>query len=81
MTNEIKLTAQDLEQLKDDNYFRGVVVTKLAQIEKRLDQGNGTIATLVKKTTRHETNIRIHWFLISMILVGIASIAWRSMMQ
>ena len=74
---KIELTNEELERLKDDAYFKGVVVTKLKHIGEQLEQGERTISKLRKRSTWLSANVKIHWFLISVILLGILSLAWR----
>jgi len=75
--DKIELTSQEFEELKDDSYFRGVVVTKLRHIDEKLEREDDTITTLTKKTIWLVSNVRIHWFLISVILIGILGMTWR----
>ena len=66
MTEEIKLTEQELIEIKDTIKFRECVLLKLKQL-------NGT----PKKVTILETKVGVHHWLIGLIVAGVLSLAWK----
>lgn len=66
MTEEIKLTPQELDEIKDTIKFRECVLIKLKQL-------NGT----PKKITILETKVALHFWLIALIVTGIGFLAFR----
>jgi len=66
MAEEIKLTPQELEEIKDTIKFRECVILKLKQL-------NGT----PKKVTILETKMALHFWLVGLIVSGIIFLAFR----
>lgn len=73
MADEIKLTAQELEELKNDIQFREKTTLTLKHLCKKFDRFNG----IIEKVEVLKTQAKIQWWLISVIIVGILSIAFR----
>ena len=64
--NDIVLTAQELEELKDVIRFREKVILQLKQL-------NG----LSKKVTRLEVHSAVHYAILSVLLSGLLGLCWR----
>lgn len=80
---EIKLSDREIDALKEDSYFRGVVLTKLKElrgdierIDKRLEVSNGTVLTLIKRTEKLDAHSGVHWLLIVLIIGSVVKIAF-----
>lgn len=66
MTEEIKLTQQELEEIKDTIKFRQCVILKLKQLNDA-----------PKKITILETKMTLHFWLIGLMVTGIAFLAFK----
>ena len=64
--NDIVLTAQELEELKDVIRFREKVILQLKQL-------NG----IPKKVTRLEVHSAVHYAILSVLLSGLLGLCWR----
>ena len=86
----IKLTLEELDNLKEDSYFRGTTITALKEIhkhieriDKHLEVSNGTTLALMRRQEefgiRQEnlaTHSRVHWLLFSAVFIIIVKIAF-----
>ena len=63
---EITLTPQELEDIKDTIKFRECVMLKLKALNN-----------IPKKVTVLETQMKVYIFLIGAIIIGLFSISWR----
>ena len=80
---EIKLTEEELKNLKEDSYFRGTTIMGLKEIrkhieriDKHLEVSNGTVLTLMKKQERLDTYLGIHSVIILLIIGAIIKMAF-----
>ena len=80
---EIKLTLEELDSLKEVSYFRGVVITSLKEIrgnivriDKHLEISNGTVLAVMKKQERLDTYLGIHSLLILLIIGAVIKVAF-----
>ena len=80
---EIKLTLEELDSLKEVSYFRGVVITSLKEIrgnivriDKHLEISNGTVLAVMKKQERLDTYLGIHSLLILLIIGAAIKVAF-----
>ena len=69
MPDEIVLTTQELAEIKITERYREKVTLTLKILHKRIDDLNG----YCKKVPLLETHIKIHYWLISLIMAGIIS--------
>lgn len=70
---EITLTSQELEDIKDDIKFKANITLEVKHINHKLDKLNG-ITDDVKSLKTHRA---IHWFLLSAITGGLFFMAFR----
>lgn len=76
MSEDIRLTPEELAAIKDEVRFRENTTLTLKTILARLEKQNGQIEKLVEKTTRHDVHINIQYWLLCFILTGIIGFAW-----
>jgi len=67
MSNEITLTKDELEEIKDDVRYREKTTLTLKHLCQKIDTMNGT----VRKIPVINTHIKIHYWLIALIITGI----------
>ncbi len=72
MTNEIRLSEHELEEIKDDVVFKTKTTLTLKHVLQKLDDLND----IHDEVTSLKANQKIHWFLISVILTGLFGITF-----
>ena len=77
MPDEIILTPQELEDIKDEVRFRAKTTITLKYLTKKVDKLNG----LPDRVKTLETHKAIQWWIISGILIAIVSAAVKVLLK
>ena len=72
MASEIRLTKDELEEIKDTVRFREKTTLTLKRLVTKLDDG------FFDRVERLEVHRTIQWWLITVIIIGIAGVAFAT---
>lgn len=77
MEDEIKLTPQELEEIKDTITFRVKIAKDIKHLMKKVDD----LKKLPEKVSVLATKVSVQWWLITFIFIAIAGFGLRAILK
>ena len=74
---KIELSSEELSQIKDDYAFKVMTTESLKDIKEHIKESNGGLKDVSLRVESLAVHSAIHWFLISGVLIGIMTMAWK----